>query len=189
MDLRTWILDDHAAVAQRFATAIAAHVPQDRWCEQPGGEGASIAWLLFHVTYHEDLAVQGVLQGNPALLAGHRVALGIDGADGDVGLGEADLRAVTDVLRPAAVTTYAQAVHQATRAWLEQADLRVLDTVPDAVSALQAAGIPEASAPWLHRMWAGRPSAWFVRWEAIGHPQGHVGEMVAVRGRLGCSPF
>ena len=32
--------------------------------------------------------------------------------------------------------------------------------------------------PWLHGMWQGKPAAWFVQWEAIGHVQNHVGEMV-----------
>ena len=43
--------------------------------------------------------------------------------------------------------------------------------------------------PWLYRMWAGKPTTWFVQWEAIGHRVNHLGEMVSVRNRLGLSPF
>jgi hypothetical protein len=38
-------------------------------------------------------------------------------------------------------------------------------------------------------MWDGKPTAWFVQWEAVGHVQGHLGEMISVRSRLGLSPF
>ncbi len=51
------------------------------------------------------------------------------------------------------------------------------------------AGVSYEDAPWLHAMWADKPAAWFVRWELIGHAQGHVGEMVSVRDRLGYRPF
>ena len=47
----------------------------------------------------------------------------------------------------------------------------------------------EAAVPWLYAMWRDKPGAWFVQWEAIGHVQGHVGEMISVRSRLGLSPF
>lgn len=189
VDLRTWILDDHTAVAERFDTAVAAHVPVDRWTERPGGEGACLAWLLFHLTVHEDLAVQAVLCGGRPLLDAHRDALGLAGVGPAVGLGEADLRDVSDGLDPGALVDYHRAVTGATRAWLGSVDLAVLDTVPDSGAALERCGIGADEVPWLHRMWAGRPGAWFVRWEAIGHPQNHLGEMVALRGRLGCSPF
>ena len=51
------------------------------------------------------------------------------------------------------------------------------------------AGVTREAVPWLHAMWQGKPGGWFVQWEAIGHVQGHVGEMVSVRNRLGLSPF
>ena len=49
-------------------------------------------------------------------------------------------------------------------------------------------GVAYDDAPWLYAMWDGKPAAWFVRWELIGHAQGHVGEMVSVRDRLGFRP-
>jgi hypothetical protein len=38
-------------------------------------------------------------------------------------------------------------------------------------------------------MWAGQPVSFFVQWEVVGHRLNHLGEMIAVRGRLGLSPF
>ncbi len=189
VDLRTWIVDDHRSVTERFESAVAAHVPVERWAERPGGEGACLSWLLFHIAYHEDLAVQAVLRGDRPLLDGHRSALGLDGVGAAVGLGEADIRDVSVGLDPGALTAYHRAVTTATRSWLTTVELDLLDTVPDSAAALDRCGVSGDEVPWLHRMWAGRPAAWFVRWEAIGHPQNHVGEMVALRGRLGCSPF
>ena len=54
---------------------------------------------------------------------------------------------------------------------------------------IRLGGIALDQAPWLHAMWDGKPAAWFVQWELIGHAQGHVGEMVSVRDRLGLRPF
>ena len=79
VDLRHWILTDHASTATRFEQAIGAHVPVERWKERAGGDGASIAWLLFHLSYHQDLALNSVVLGRPPLLADHRDRLGLAG--------------------------------------------------------------------------------------------------------------
>ena len=73
---------------------------------------------------------------------------------------------------------------------LAELDVDELGTVADAAGRLaDAGGVSREDAPWLHAMWSGKPAAWFVRWEVIGHAQGHVGEMVSVRDRLGYRPF
>jgi len=85
---------------------------------------------------------------------------------------------------------YVEAVTTATAQWLSTLDTNILDTVPDASSRLErTGGIAVEGLEWLHSMWAGKPTTWFVQWEAIGHRHGHLGEMVGIRGRLGRSPF
>ncbi len=87
VDLRRWILTDHASTATRFEQAIGAHVPVERWKERAGGDGASIAWLLFHLSYHQDLALNSVVLGRPPLLADHRDGLGLAGSQPTTGSG------------------------------------------------------------------------------------------------------
>jgi hypothetical protein len=190
VDLRSWIVTDHASALGRFDRAIVPHVPAELWRERPGEAGSSIAWLLLHLAYHQDLAVTTAIQGEPPVLAEHRARLGLDGVEPHAGLSEAEDLAVTGGLVLSELQTYAKAVHELTASWLETMDLHHLDdVVPSSERLAQCAGVSEAAAPWLHRMWDGRTAGWLVRWVAIGHVHGHVGEMVSVRARLGLSPF
>jgi hypothetical protein len=38
-------------------------------------------------------------------------------------------------------------------------------------------------------MWSSRDLGWLVRWELLGHPLGHVAEMISIRSRMGLDPF
>jgi hypothetical protein len=190
VDLRTWILADHTALADRFDRAVAAHVPLDRWREHADGGGSSIAFLVFHCAWHEDLAVTTAVRGRPPLLLTWRPPLGLIGAALHEGLGEGEPHHLTADLHLASLVDYARAVHHQTREWLAHADLVVLDQVPPAGERIdRLAGVEAGVVPWLHAQWAGKTVGWFVQWEAIGHRQGHLGEMISVRNRLGLSPF
>src|SRR5207244_10582457 len=106
------------------------------------------------------------------------------------GLGEAEDPAVTTAVDLEALPAYADAVHDATATWLAGVDLAALADVPPAGARIAAlAGVEPDAVPWLHSMWAGKPASWFLQLEAIGHRQGHLGEMVSVRRRLGLSEF
>lgn len=190
MDLRTWIVGEHEAVLTRFEQSVVATVPLERWTEADGAGGSSIAWLAFHGALHEDLAVNAVLRRTATVLSTRRAGLGLGDVPISAGLGEAEQPDVTAAVHLAELTDYVRAVHDTTAAWLASLTDDDLDG-PDAggPAALDRAGIAAADVPWLHRMWDGKPSAWFVQWEAIGHRLSHLGEMVAVRNRLGLSPF
>jgi hypothetical protein len=189
MQLRDWIVDEHAAVETRFEQSVVAVVPPERWTDPAGEGGSSIAFLAFHTAYHEDLAVSAVLRGIPPILEGHRHALGLDGAGRSLGLAEAEPAGLAGTLVLDALRAYGHAVHEATAAHLATLDPASLDATVGGPAGLAAAGVDETEVPWLYRMWAGKPAAWFVQWEAIGHRVNHVGEMVSVRNRLGLSPF
>jgi hypothetical protein len=176
-------------VLGRFEQSVVSVVPLERWRESGGPGGSSIAWLAFHTAYHEDVAVNAVLGGARPVLDDWRADLGIDGAASDVGLGEAEQTELTSALRLDRLIPYLEAVHGRTSEWLTSADLASLENVPASGDGLDRAGIDERAVPWLYRMWDGKPGAWFVQWEAIGHRVNHVGEMVSVRNRLGLSPF
>ena len=191
MDLGTWIAGDLAAVRQRFLGAVRSNVPRERWRERADGGGSSIAGLLLHVTVHQDLAAQTALLGHQPLFADRATALGLPpGTSPLASLQEAEDPAATSALDLDALESYAAEVHDATARLVAELRPDELDQIPPAGERLSGlGGVPHDQAPWLHAMWAGKPAAWFVQWEVIGHAQGHVGEMVSVRDRLGLRPF
>ena len=190
MDLRAWIGAEHDGLADRFGHAIAAHVPPSRWRERAGDGGSSIGWLVLHTAWHEDLAIATAVRATEPLLATWRADIGLAGVAPAGGLGEGEDPAITAALDLDALPVYATEVHRATARWLAGADLDALDDVPPAGARIaDLAGVTADAVPWLHSMWAGKPASWFLQWEAVGHRQGHLGEMVSVRARLGLSPF
>jgi DinB superfamily len=189
MDLRSWVLDDHRAVLERMERGVLSLVPAPRWTEHVDAGGSSIAWLLFHVAYHQDVA-SGLVMGRAPLIAGRRRALGLDGAAPVVGIGESEIPGVTESLDPVALERYLRDVHDGVTSWLFDVDPGAFSNVPDSGAYLSdVAGIAVDDASWLHAMWVDRPAGWFVQWEAIGHGHTHVGEMVSIRNRMGLSPF
>jgi hypothetical protein len=190
MNLRGWISTEHDGVRARFERGVAPHVPRDRWRDRAGDGGSSIGFLLLHTSWHEDLAMQVAVGGAAPLLEEWRRPLGIGGRPASTGLGEAEDPAVTATLDVDALVAYASAVHDATEDWLRRADLDGLDAVPASSTRIATlAGVTETEVPWLHAMWSGQPVGWFLQWEAVGHRQNHLGEMIGVRSRLGLSPF
>jgi hypothetical protein len=190
VDLRAWITAEHDGLRDRFARAITPHVPPACWRERAGDGGSSIAWLVLHTAWHEDLAIAAVVRGTEPLLATWRGEIGLAAVAPAGGLGEAEDPGITAAVDVDALTAYAGAVHEATATWLNGADLDALDDVPPAGDRLaDLAGVTSDAVPWLHSMWTGKPVGWFLQWEAVGHRQGHLGEMVSVRSRLGLSPF
>lgn len=190
MDLRGWITDQHANVLERLRSGVLRLVPHERWHDHVDDGGSSIAWLMLHLAVHQDLAVHSVVRGQPPLLASRRETLGLAEAPAWAGLPEAEDPAVSGVLDTVALERYVLDVHAATSTWLDAVPLAALDDVPPASERLAAlGGVPAERLDWLHAMWQGKPAAWFVQWEAIGHGFTHVGEMVSVRNRMGLSPF
>jgi hypothetical protein len=186
VELRDWILGEHDAIRTRFERSISAVVPSDRWREPAGAGGSSIAYLLFHATYHADLAVGPVLAGDRPRIDAWRDRLRLDRISSPVGLGETEDPAVSADVDIDELRGYADAVHDATTAWVERGDL---DAAVDGPAALEQSGVTADDVPWLHAMWSGQTATFFLQWEAIGHRMNHLGEMVSVRNRLGLSPF
>lgn len=199
VDLRDWIRRDHAFVNGRFDSAIVRHVPADLWrspdVDQDAfgaqGSGPCIAWLLFHMTYHQDLALNTAIRNHPPLLTEHRYELGLAHLPPAAGLTEAEDREVTDVLNLGALHDYVSAVNHMTQEWIDKLSVMALDSVPaNSYRLAHLAGIPaDGDMEWLHAMWDAKPVSWLVQWECIGHGHAHVGEMVGIRNRLGLSPF
>jgi len=189
MKLRDWMLADHADARDRFERGVAGRVPLERWTEHPDGGGSTIAWLVLHQTYHQDLAIRTAVRDRPPLLQERRGPLGLDGFAPTAGLSESEDPDVVAALDLDALVAYAADVHAETHAWLGTVAMMALDTVTDASARIERVGVTAADVGWLHAMWDGKPVNWFVRWEAIGHGHTHVGEMVSLRNRIGLSPF
>jgi len=190
MELRDWIKAEHDGLRTRFGQSISAHVPVSRWRERAGEGGSSIAWLVLHTAWHEDLAMRAVVKGDKPLMTTWRPDLGLEKVPPAGGLGEAEQEDITAAVDLEALGAYATAVHDGTTTWLDGADLTVLDTVPAAGARItDLADVTVDAVPWLHAMWDAKSTGWFVQWEAVGHVQGHLGEMISVRSRLGLSPF
>jgi hypothetical protein len=187
--VRDWMLADHADVRERFERGVAGRVPIERWGEHADGGGSSIAWLVLHHTYHQDLAINTAVRDRDPLLVTWRDELGLAGFGAGAGLPESEDTDVVDALDFAVLADYAAAVHSTTQAWMHDVATSALDTFTDAPRRIAGVGVSEQEVGWLHAMWEGKPVSWFVRWEAIGHGHTHVGEMVSVRNRLGLSPF
>jgi hypothetical protein len=191
MELAAWLVDDLAAVRARFLNAIAGHVPEQRWTERADGGGSSIAALLLHVTVHQDLAAKTALGGQAPRFQAVAAGLGLDAAASPLAsLQEAEDPELTRTLDLTALQAYAAEVHDDVATVLAQLTTAELEARPPAGERLATVGgVGFDEAPWLYAMWDGKTAAWFVRWELIGHAQGHVGEMVSVRDRLGFRPF
>ena len=198
VDLHRWIIEEHRSVWRRFADGIVDRVPTDRWTEHADGGGSTIGFLVFHTAVHADYSGRTVCRGLHPLLDGHREALGLDGMPADRGVAEAEDADIVASLSMPALLGYARAVHENNAAWLEALRIEgavagkstALETIPPASDRLtDLTGMAPEALPWLRTMWADKPIWWHLQWEVTGHLLNHVGEMVAVRNRMGLSPF
>jgi hypothetical protein len=188
MDLTEWISQEHRGVADRLAGALIGVVPPDRWHEQADGGGSTLAGLLFHFSWHADLAA-GVIDGGLPVLEAHQEALGLAGVDRWAGLSETEDRTVTERIGFEALLAYHRSVWNRTAELVAGLGADRLGRVPEAGAAMTSRGVTQAAVPWLHGMWRAKPVAWLVQWPLVGHPYSHVGEMISIRNRMGLSPF
>ena len=188
MDLRDWITGDLKSLRAKLDGGVLGQIPPDRRRERADGGGIAPVYVLWHLARHHDVAVNGVLRGNGAVVEGWTGRLGVD-HDLWRGLAEGEDSELTYLLDPDAVGAYTLAVIDSTAGWLQDHGLPRMDAQPDTTAALQAIGTPEDRFDWLYSMWDGKPASWFLQWSAIGHGFNHLGELVSVRNRLGLSPF
>ena len=188
MDLRTWIVNDLESLSNRLANTIFSVIPASRMSERVDDGGVVATYVAWHTARHHDLAVNGVIRGTDEVLVDWASRVGIDG-DTWRGLAEMEDLDLIPQLDPEAVEAYLLAVIENTRAWAADADVSVLDSVPDSAAALRRIGTPIDRFDWLYGMWEGKPAPFFLSWEAVGHGYSHLGELTSIRNRMGLSPF
>ena len=188
MDLRTWITGDLTSLRNRLDGSVLNILPADRMADEIDGGGIAPIYVLWHMTRHHDVAVNGVLRTVDPVLDRWADAVGLDG-DPWRGLAEAQDTDLVSLLDPEAVAAYTLDVIDETTGWMDGGDLGVLDSVPDSAAALERIGTPSDRFDWLYDMWDGKPGSFFLAWEAVGHGYNHLGELISLRNRLGLSPF
>jgi hypothetical protein len=190
VDVHAWIANDLESVRSKLTDSVLSVVPRQRWVEQGDNGGSSIAHLVLHMARHHDLAVTTAIRNRPPLFVTHSSELGLAGARSSVGLEEREDPVISAALPLDALVNYLDAVFSASRSWLGKVGSMTLDTVPSSSRRLATkAALPVDDVPWLHRMWDGKPVWWLVQWPVVGHGHAHVGEAIAVRNRMGLSPF
>ena len=190
MDLQAWLLGTHRDLRQRLEHAVISQVPAERWTEQADDGGSSVAWLLLHLARHQDLALTTVIRNKPPLFLAHAADLGLTDAPPSSGLGEREQREVSAALSTDALTSYVHATFDATERWLTRLSAMALAVVPDTPRRLASKALLDpVELDWLFGMWRGHTVDWFVQWPILGHGLGHLGEAIAVRNRMGLSPF
>jgi len=188
VDLRSWIGADLTSLKTRLEGGVLSVIPLERRTERVDGGGIAPIYVLWHTARHQDVAINRVLAGTSEVVDEWTDRLGVED-DLWRGLAEAEDVYMVDLLDPAAVDGYALAVIDRTSAWLADADLSTMDDVAETDQPLQALGAPEDRFDWLYNMWRGKPSSFFLSWEAVGHGYNHLGELISIRNRMGLSPF
>lgn len=181
-----WILHELRALRAAYDFDIGGAVPRDLVAVRPEGAANSILWLVWHLARIEDVAINTIIRDAPQVLFedGWTARIGTPDTRVGTGFADADVRSVTEALDIDHLHAYWAAVRARTLAWLESGP--DLEHAPDVGARLSR--IPEIAPPdgaWLAEQWAGKPARYFVRTAVIAHGYVHLGEMRAVRGRLG----
>ena len=146
--------------AARFGQSVVSVVPLERWGETGGVGGSSIAFLTFHVAYHEDVAVNAVLRGGPPVLRrlARRARLG--GLDAPPRPGRGRTAGAHCGPGPGADSSPTSTPCTTPRHVARRRRPRPSSTTsPDAAVGLAAAASTERAVPWLYSMWTGRPAS------------------------------
>jgi hypothetical protein len=173
--LRDWLLTELGDIDARLRTQVLAPVPPERRFERPGG-GNSIAWAMLHIARHAELAV--AVLGGPAPTA-----------HGAFGLGEVEPEAWPPGFERGEPEQRLLSVTASAQELLTTIDLNALGGHPEVRAVLEHAGVPRDQFGWLYDQWESRSRAFFIRWPLLSHQTNHIGEMIAVRNRLGLSPY
>jgi hypothetical protein len=190
MDLRAYLLDALADLRARLFGSVVGQVPPARWTEQADKGGSSTAWLLLHMARHQDLAVTTAIRNHPPLYLELRDSLGLADAPEFAGLSEKEDPTVSAAPSADALMNYVTGTFAATERWMKRLSAMAMDSIPDTPRRLEKhAQLSRDDVPWLYEMWTGKTVNWLVQGPVLGHGHAHVGEAIAVRNRMGLSPF
>src|SRR3954447_9824793 len=123
----------------------------------------SIVWHIWHMTRIEDVVVNLMVRGTSEVLDhvgdddSWLARLGVDVRLVGTGDTDEEVRAFSERVDVPTLLAYRDAVGRETRAWIQDADLDVLDAVPDLAARLaDAPPIVGERARWLPRFYTGK---------------------------------
>jgi hypothetical protein len=188
VDVRDFVLQQHAAQHLIIDDEILRQVPRERWTARPSGSSNSIAWLLWNVSRCEDLAVNVfVARREQALTA---AGWSKHGALADsrigTGFGDDEAAAFASAVDLDDLLAYRADVRARTAEAVRALDPATLHQRPDVDAILGELDplFPEAGA-WVRDMWRPWPASLFLSFTALGHTFMHIGEMLATKNALG----
>ncbi|MEO7803548.1 MAG: DinB family protein [Actinomycetota bacterium] len=187
MDVIKWISSQHRGVRFAYNTSVSNLVPFDKRLVRPGEVGNSIAWLVWHMARTEDFVINSVIRRTPQIFTAWSDRLGGDYRNGT---GFSDDEVAGFDVDAAVLDSYWEAVADETTAWLKDVDPATLEDVTDIDSAVE--GLPSLTGHLDSAMldiWRGRKASYLLGAPIIAHGYMHVGEMIAIRGRLGIDGF
>ena len=188
MDLRPYLiqqyLTSHVVIDQQILPTLSPEQMRAR----PDGGGNSAAWILWHATRCEDVAINAMVRGTPQVmtLPEFAGAAGLGDARIGTGLGDDEVAAFSDTVDVDALVRYRKAVRKEVLGWLADCDLALLDEKPDLDARLASLGaLWSEKDAWVRDIWGGFTNATFVSWLGSGHTLVHAGEMQATLARIG----
>lgn len=188
MDLRQYLTLQYMTAHVVIDQQILPDVTQEQMRARPAAGGNSVAWILWHATRCEDVAVNAMVRGTAQVLGepGFAGAAGLNDLRIGTGLDDSEVESFSASVDIDALLRYRRAVRRETLSWLAVCDLASLDDKPDLDARLSVLGPlwPEGDA-WVRDTWATFTNAIFVNWLASGHTLVHLGEMQATLARLG----
>ncbi len=187
MDLRQYLTMQYMTAHVVIDQQILRELNDEQMRARPPRGGNSVAWVVWHATRCEDVAINTMVQGTPQVLVREFAdAAGLGDTRIGTGLGDDEVAAFSAGVDTSALRAYRRAVRNDVLAWLAVCDLSLLDEKPDIDARLAELGAlwPEKDA-WVREVWSTFTNATFVNWLASGHTLVHAGELQATLARLG----
>ncbi len=197
MDIREFFLTQHA---RSHAAAVAGGDPsnqdlllsgvtEEQIRQRPHPSTNSLAWLLWHMTWAEDIGINLVIAGRGQVLDEEKWAtrLGIPHRDLGAGMTDKEVEGFTERIDISALLAYRAATGRRTQELVRGLRPEVLDEVIDAdlVNRVRAQGAFGPGAEWVPRRWEGKPKAFTLMHTVLAHSYLHLGEGHVIRGLLG----
>jgi hypothetical protein len=147
---------------------------------RPADNLNSLAWLVWHITRCEDVAVNVAIADRPQVLAdGWATKLGVERDDIGTGMKPFEVAALSEQIDLDALVSYRHAVARQTREVIAALDEDEIETPVDPGRYRRAAVLGE-HAGWIDDFWAPWRGLDFL-FLATGHSSQHWGEAITVR--------
>ncbi len=145
----------------------------------------SIAWIIWHIARTEDFAANVLIASRPQVLdeKDWPGRLKVSRRDIGTGMTSDEVSKLSATIDIPSVRAYRLAVGRRTR--------EIAQTLPSGQWAIKidasrirrvvSEGVFRPEAPWLDSWFGGRPLAWVLSWQCLGHSNMHLGQAIWVR--------